>query len=110
MRLAPLTKDDKKISELLEIEMTAAQHGVELILSERSTYIAVQWIKRHTTEKGAGADVMKMICRYADKHNRPIMLSVIDAPSLEAYYEGFGFTGRPDPLFPVEVEMTRPPK
>ena len=110
MRLAPLTKDDKRISELLEIELLAAQHGVELMLSERSTYIAVQWIKRHTTDKGAGADVMRMVCRYADQRGLSIQLTVLDAPTLENYYSQFGFTGRPDPLFPAEVEMTRTPK
>jgi hypothetical protein len=110
MRLAPLTKDDKRISEVLEIELAAAQHGVELMLSERSNYIAVQWIKRRSGEPGSGADVMRMVCRYADSRGLPIMLSVIDAPSLEAYYESFGFKGSPDPMFPAEVEMKRTPK
>lgn len=110
MRLSPLTLDDNRISEVLEIELLAAQHGVELMLSERGKYLAVQWIKRHTHDKGAGADVMKIVCRYADSRGLPIMLSVIDAPNLETYYEQFGFKGMPDPFFPAEVEMTRPPK
>lgn len=110
MRLTPLSLDNNRVAQLLDIELQAARQGVELMLSERGSYIAVQWIKRHSNTKGSGAEVMKMVCRYADENGLIIMLTVIDAPSLEQYYEGFGFTGSPDPLFPQEVEMTRAPK
>lgn len=110
MRLTPLNKDTKCLSEILEIEILAARHGVELILSERGNYLAVQWIKRHRGDKGAGAEVMKSVCRYADSRGLVVMLSVMDAPTLETYYEQFGFEGTPDPLSPREVDMKRKPR
>lgn len=107
MRLSPLTNNNTRISELLDIELFAAQQGVELMLSDRGSYIALQWIKNHSRTPGKGAEIMEMICRHADQHRRTLRLTVMDSPALVAYYEKFGFLViSPSP----DTEMIRAPK
>lgn len=79
--------------QLLDLELSAAQTGVELMVRHRSDYIALNWIKRHCPNRGCGAQVMADLCRLADRLELPIRLTVLNCPKLQEFYRVFGFVG-----------------
>lgn len=109
MRLSPLSHTDaNSLKELLDIELKAAALGVELILSDRGGYIALQWIKRHGGRKGAGQRVMELLTDHADATGVPICLLVIGSTQLLNYYAEHGFVV--DGGDSSEITMIRHPR
>lgn len=56
-------------------------------LDEDEVYIT--WFERNNAKKGSGAEILTIICKYADEMG--IVLSLCSPISLINYYENFNF-------------------
>lgn len=101
---------DLKGKGLAKLETLARKRGVDLDLENHGDRIQIVWLDRSSSPKGTGAEVMQMVCDYADRAQRRLVLSVWEGePKLIAFYQRFGFemTGDPDEDEPI---MEREPK
>lgn len=63
---------------------------LEVMIDFDSIYL--QDIRRNSAPKGSGAEIIKMICRYADENQHDIFLDAENgSEELIEYYAQFGF-------------------
>jgi predicted N-acetyltransferase YhbS len=97
---------------LAAVERLATELGVEIDVERfGSNSLRLIWIDRMNGGRaGAGAQVMRALCAYADEKGLSVILTVWEgAPRLTAYYEKFGFVMRGDPD-DAEPKMVRSPQ
>jgi hypothetical protein len=83
-------------SDAVSLITWGEQIGVEATVEERAKQIVLFDLTRlPTAEKGSGAVFLRALCAYADRRQKPIVLTVTGYNSqLEDYYHGFGFRVR----------------
>lgn len=88
-----IMESEEPVYSLDDLFHLAALNKVSLIAEEDERIIYLTWIGRLAgAQPGAGADIMKELCRYADHVGKSIMLDAMDGEAgLIRYYERFGF-------------------
>jgi hypothetical protein len=93
----------------------AISKGVDLDVWEDAERIDLHWIERTSGAPGSGAEMLGLLCDYADRTNRRVILQVARNATLEAYYSQWGFEYMEDEEVPDHYPdwpeiMLRPPK
>lgn len=112
----PLPIEAELPTDLQRLVGRAKRAGVELCLRDDPRHISLLWISRGrnhsvpTAPKGRGAQIVWLLCRYADKRRRQVWLEVIDGPKMVRYYRQFGFQVSRDYGNGEDYEMIREPR